>query len=39
MEIKFLKCNNQELMVHSALDRYIFGADFAISLTSCGLHK
>ena len=32
--INFLDYNNHELMVLSALDRYIFGTDFNISLTS-----
>lgn len=35
MEIdKFSNCTNQELMIHSVLDRYIFDTDFAISLNS-----
>ena len=40
MEIcKFLKYNNQELMVPSALDRDIFSTDYAIHQTSQGLDK
>ena len=37
--IKFLKYNNQELMVPSTLDRDIFNTDSAIHQTSQGLDK
>ena len=37
--VKFLKYNNQELMVPSALDRDIFSTDSAIHQTSQGLDK